>query len=242
MNELALFAGAGGGILAAELRGDRVICAVERDAYCTQVLAQRQNDGILRPFPIWTGIESFDGRPWRGIVDVISGGFPCQDLSCAGKGAGLDGERSGLWREMARIIRQIRPRYAYIENSAMLVNRGLDRLLCDLAAMGFDAAWGVVGADACGFLHKRERIWIVAANTERLQERQKPCGWTHGRMGGQFKPLAQDGNWQDKLAGFRGMGNGLARAVDRTDAIRNGQVPTVAATAFTYLQEQLEVA
>lgn len=77
MNELALFAGAGGGILGGHLLGWRTVCAVERDAYAAQVLAQRQSDGILRPFPIWSDVCSFDGKPWRGIVDVISGGFPC---------------------------------------------------------------------------------------------------------------------------------------------------------------------
>ena len=85
MNELALFAGAGGGVLASYLLGWRTVCAVERDAYAAQVLAQRQNDGILEAFPIWSDITTFDGKPWQGIVDVISGGFPCQDISSAGK-------------------------------------------------------------------------------------------------------------------------------------------------------------
>jgi DNA (cytosine-5)-methyltransferase 1 len=99
VNELALFAGAGGGILANDLCGDRTVCAVERDAYAATILAQRQNDGSLPLFPIWSDINTFDGRPWRGIVDVISGGFPCQDISAAGSGEGIDGERSGLWKE-----------------------------------------------------------------------------------------------------------------------------------------------
>src|SRR5574340_287710 len=103
LRELALFAGAGGGILGGKLLGWRTVCAVERDAYAAQVLAQRQNDGILAPFPIWSDVCSFDGKPWRGIVDVVSGGFPCQDISVAGKGAGITGERSGLWSEMVRI-------------------------------------------------------------------------------------------------------------------------------------------
>ncbi|MBV8666767.1 MAG: DNA cytosine methyltransferase [Burkholderiaceae bacterium] len=108
MNELALFAGAGGGILGGKLLGWRTVCAVERDAYAAQVLAQRQNDGILQPFPIWSDIETFDGRPWNGFVDVVSGGFPCQDISVAGKGAGLsNGTRSRLWAEQARIIREV---------------------------------------------------------------------------------------------------------------------------------------
>nr|WP_235769080.1 DNA cytosine methyltransferase [Escherichia coli] len=118
---MALFAGAGGGILGGYLLGWRTVCAVERDAYAAQVLAQRQNDGILRPFPIWSDVRSFDGKPWRGIVDVVSGGFPCQDISAAGKGAGIDGEKSGLWRHMARIISEVRPRFVLVENSPLLV-------------------------------------------------------------------------------------------------------------------------
>ena len=109
MNELALFAGAGGGILGGHLLGWRTVCAVERDAYAAQVLAQRQNDGTLRPLPIWSDVCSFEGKQWRGVIDVVSGGFPCQDISGAGKGAGIEEERSGLWKQMARIIGEVRP-------------------------------------------------------------------------------------------------------------------------------------
>ena len=162
LRELALFAGAGGGILGGKLLGWRTVCAVEWEPYPTSVLCARQNDGLLPPFPIWDDVQTFDGRPWRGIVDVVSGGFPCQDISAAGKGAGINGERSGMWREMARIICEVRPQYAFIENSSMLTVRGLDRVLCDLARMGFDAAWGVLGAADVGANHQRDRIWIVA--------------------------------------------------------------------------------
>ena len=162
LRELALFAGAGGGILAGKLMGWRTVCAVERDAYASQVLAQRQNDGFLEPFPIWSDITTFDGNPWRGIVDVVSGGFPCQDISAAGKGAGIEGARSGMWKEMARIIGEVRPKYAFVENSPMLSTRGLGTVLADLAALGFDAEWGVLSAADVGAPHLRERIWIVA--------------------------------------------------------------------------------
>ena len=161
MNELALFAGAGGGMLGGHLLGWRTVCAVEWNTYAASVLLARQNDGMLPPFPIWDDVQTFDGRPWRGIVDVVSGGFPCQDISVAGKGAGITGERSGMWHHMARIIGEVRPKYAFIENSPMLTVRGLDRVLCDLAAMGFDAEWGVVSAADTGAPHLRERIWIV---------------------------------------------------------------------------------
>ncbi|WP_353161863.1 DNA cytosine methyltransferase [Acinetobacter guillouiae] len=162
LNELALFAGAGGGVLGSHLLGWNTVCAVERDAYAAQVLAQRQNDGILKPFPIWSDITSFDGKPWKGVVDVVSGGFPCQDISAAGKGAGIDGERSGLWAEMARIIGEVRPKFVLVENSPMLVGRGLTRVISDLAKMGYDAQWARLSASNFGAPHQRDRLWIVA--------------------------------------------------------------------------------
>src|SRR3954462_15521300 len=103
MRELALFAGAGGGILGGKLLGWRTVCAVELDPYCRRVLLARQRDGWLPRFPVWDDVRTFDGRRWGGAVDVVSGGFPCTDISAAGRGAGIDGEASGLWREMARI-------------------------------------------------------------------------------------------------------------------------------------------
>lgn len=162
MHELALFAGAGGGILGGKLLGWTTVCAVEWNEYARSVLIARQNDGSLAPFPIWDDVRTFDGRPWRGLVDVVSGGFPCQDISSAGKGAGIDGSRSGLWGEMARIIREVGPSYVLVENSPMLTSRGLGRVVGDLAEMGYDAQWGVLGADDAGAPHRRDRIWIVA--------------------------------------------------------------------------------
>lgn len=162
MNELALFAGAGGGILGGHLLGWRTRCAVEVDPYARAVLLARQRDGCLPRFPIWDDVRTFDGNPWRGSIDIVTGGFPCQDISAAGKGAGITGERSGLWREMARIIGEVRPRYAWVENSPMLVVRGLAVVLGDLAEMGYDARWGIVGADDAGAPHQRERIWVSA--------------------------------------------------------------------------------
>lgn len=162
MNELHLFAGAGGGILGSSLLGFRTVCAVELEPYPASVLLARQNDGLLPPFPVWDDVRTFDGRPWRGLVDVVSGGFPCQDISAAGKGAGIDGARSGLWREMHRIINEVRPEFAFLENSPLLVGRGLARVLGDLAEIGYDAEWLVLGADDVGAPHVRKRIWILA--------------------------------------------------------------------------------
>lgn len=180
MNELHLFAGAGGGILGGILLGHTTVCAVELEPYCRKVLLQRQRDGILPKFPIWDDVTTFDGKPWRGKVDVVCGGFPCQDISCAGKGTGITGERSGLWGEMARIIGEIRPKYAFVENSPMLTLRGLDRVLGDLSEMGYDAQWGVVGAYHVGAAHRRERIWILARRDKFLSYSQH--NWTGWRQ------------------------------------------------------------
>lgn len=184
MRELHLFAGAGGGILAGQLLGHRCVCAVEREPYAQAVLVARQNDGTFPPFPIWDDVQNFDGRPWRGIVDVVCGGFPCQDISVAGNGAGIDGERSGMWHHMARIIGEVRPRYVIVENSPALTSRGLGRVLADLAALGFDAQWGVLGASDVGAPHKRERIWIVAnaSSLRKLQPQGSECN-QRGRTG-----------------------------------------------------------
>jgi DNA (cytosine-5)-methyltransferase 1 len=162
MNELALFAGAGGGILGGHLLGWRTVCAVEWEPYAASVLAQRQNDGLLPPFPIWDDVRTFDGRPWGGRVDVVSGGFPCQDISVAGKGAGITGERSGLWSQMARIVGEVRPRYVFVENSPALLTRGLGIVLGDLAALGYDCRWTVLGASDVGAPHQRDRFWLVS--------------------------------------------------------------------------------
>ncbi len=162
LRECALFAGAGGGILGGMLCGWQTVVACEIEEYPRALLLQRQLDGILPRFPVWDDIRTFDGRPWRGHVDIVTGGFPCQDISAAGKGAGLAGERSGLWKEMARVVSEIQPQYVFVENSPMLTGRGLDVVLGDLATMGYDAKWAVLGAFDAGAPHRRQRIWIAA--------------------------------------------------------------------------------
>ena len=241
LRELALFAGAGGGILGGHLLGWRTVAAVEIEDYPRRVLLQRQADGILPRFPIWDDVQTFDGKPWRGKVDVISGGFPCQDISCAGKGAGIDGERSGMWGHMARIIGEVLPRYVFVENSPMLVGRGLARVLGDLASMGYDARWGVLGAHHAGAPHKRDRIWIVADSYKGgrnrcqecniIKEAIKPTSWRYDDDG---LDLAK--HW----SGFHSSeisraADGMAHRVDRLKAIGNGQVPAVAALAWRIL-------
>jgi len=182
MYELALFAGAGGGILGGMLCGRTIVGAVEIEEYPREVLKQGQRDGVLDKFPIWDDVTTFreDNLNCREYIEglkeirhelTISGGFPCQDISAAGKGAGInETTRSGLWFEFARIINEIRPARVLVENSPMLTVRGLGVVLGSLAEMGYNAKWGVLGAVDVGAPHKRERIWIVAdSNIKRAQ-------------------------------------------------------------------------
>jgi DNA (cytosine-5)-methyltransferase 1 len=154
------------------------VCAVEWTPYCQQVLAQRQEDGLLPWFPIFGDVQQFDGKPWRGIVDVVSGGFPCTDISVAGKGAGITGKQSGMWTHMARIVGEVRPRYVFVENSPALVTRGLGVVLGDLAALGYDCRWTVLGAADVGAPHQRDRFWLVA-HTVRYGQQQQEAGPEH---------------------------------------------------------------
>ena len=161
----------GGGILSDLLSGREVVGAVEIEEYPRLALLQRQADGILPSFPIWDDVRSFgvdndETKEYvaflRSIRDelVIAGGFPCQDISIAGKGKGIEGERSGLWSEMLRIIGEVRPRHIFVENSPMLVVRGLDRVLGDLSEIGYDALWTTLPASAVGAPHGRDRFWL----------------------------------------------------------------------------------
>lgn len=227
LHELALFAGAGGGILGGHLLGWKTVCAVEIDEYARRILMARQDDGCLPAFPVWDDVRTFDGRPWHGLVDVITGGFPCQDISVSGLGEGLDGERSGLWCEMRRIVGEVGPRYVFVENSPALTYRGLCRVLADLAAMGYDARWGVLGAIDAGAPHKRERIWVMAYthHTGCLQQR-----WP-------LPTPAQDGasqrrDWWSAEPGMGRVADGMAYRLDRLHRLGNGQVPEVVRLAW----------
>ena len=231
LRELHLFAGAGGGILGGILCGHTTVCAVEIEPYCRKVLLQRQRDGILPRFPIWDDVRTFDGKPWRGLVDIVCGGFPCQDISSAGKGAGITGARSGLWAEMARIIGEEGPRFVFVENSPVLTSRGLGVVLGDLAEMGYDASWGVLGAADAGAPHKRNRIWILAhTNVSGCEEQRSAI--TKEK---EHDAAKRAGWWAIEPAICR-VAHGLASRVDRLKALGNGQVPAVARLAWETLK------
>ncbi|MGN6759453.1 MAG: DNA cytosine methyltransferase [Thermomicrobiales bacterium] len=152
----SLFAGIGGLDLGLERAGMRCLWQVEIDEYCRRVLAKHWPD-----VPKFGDIQELRGDELQR-VDLICGGFPCQDISNAGKRAGIGGERSGLWSEYIRLVRVLRPRFVLVENVAALLGRGMDTVLGDLAASGYDAEWDCVSARAVGAPHIRERIFVLA--------------------------------------------------------------------------------
>jgi DNA (cytosine-5)-methyltransferase 1 len=232
MKTLHLFAGAGGGLLADLILGHEPIGAVEIEPFCCEVLRERKDDGWWPELRVHeTDIRTFDASEYAGRVDCVSGGFPCQDISAAGRGKGLAGERSGLWSEFARVIREVRPRFAFIENSPMLVTRGLDRVLSDLAEMGFDAQWAVISAADVEAPHLRERIWILAdAVQSRSQGSRGKCELEHRE-----KRQAPGSDWWKPKPDVCRVADGVAHRVDRLKALGNGQVPLQAALAWRIL-------
>ncbi len=168
----SLFSGIGGFELGLERTGGfKTAWQCEINPFCLKVLEKH-----------WPNVKRFTDIKKMGVeeeiphVDVICGGFPCQDISCAGKGAGIHAERSGLWWEMLRIVRLVRPRYVLVENVAALLNKGLDEVLGSLAESGYDAEWTCLRASEFGLMHNRERLYLVAydarrnENTRRLLE------------------------------------------------------------------------
>jgi DNA (cytosine-5)-methyltransferase 1 len=166
MRELSLFSGAGGGLLGSLLLGWEPIGYVEFNDYCQRVIAQRIADGILPSAPIFGDIRTFVdsgcAELYRGVAEVVSGGFPCQPFSVAGKRAGADDERN-MWPAAIATIRAVRPRFAFLENVPGLVNSGyFGTILGDLAESGYNARWRILSAAELGAPHKRDRLWIVA--------------------------------------------------------------------------------
>jgi len=176
--------------------------------------------------------------------------FRAKTSQSRGGGGGIDGDRSGMWREMARIIHEVQPGFVFVENSPMLTSRGLGRVLGDLASMGFDARWGVLGAADIGANHQRDRIWICGtniSNTRRelwpegdsapLDSEKKigPSSTIHNQPGSEGFGTKQW--WQIEPSVAR-MGDGVAYALDRSKAIGNGQVPLCAATAWKILNDK----
>lgn len=169
MNLLDLFSGIGGFSLGLHQAGFRTVAFCEQDSYCQAVLSER-----FPGVPIYDDIRTLTAERLRadGIrVEALAGGFPCQDLSFAGKRAGIEGARSGLWGEYARLIRELRPRLVFVENVPGLLSAGMGRVLGDLAALGYDAEWDCIPASAVGAPHRRDRVWILAQSQNAIGDR-----------------------------------------------------------------------
>ena len=163
LNVLEFCAGVGGLSLGVKLAipSARTICTLEIEAACCEVLARRGEEGFLDEAPNWSNARTFDGRPWRGIVDLIAGGYPCQPFSIAGKQLGADDPRH-LWPHIARVIREIQPTYCFFENVSNHLNLGFDAVARELQEMGYEVEAGLFSAEEVGAPHKRERLFILA--------------------------------------------------------------------------------
>ena len=223
MNELALFAGAGGGLLASKILGWRTVAAVEYSDWNAGVLAQRQNDGLLEPFPIWDDVRTFDGSQWRGVVDVVSGGFPCQAFSKAARGRNV--AEKDLWPEMRRIVCDVEPRFVFGENVSA---KAIDRACDDLEALGYETKAISLSAKDLGADHVRERHWFLAYADDKsellraLNAKMANCQVVH------------QGIWETFPVDSR-MDDGMAYRVERYTATGNGQVPAVVVLAWKTL-------
>jgi len=245
MRELSLFTGAGGGVLGSKLLGWETIGYVEYETYCQKILKQRIADGILDAAPIFGDIRNFISEgyadAYKGMVDVVAAGFPCQPFSVAGKGAGEDDPRN-MWPQTIEVIRRVRPRFAFLENvPGLLAHKYIRRIFGDLAESGYDCRWRIVSAAEVGAPHRRDRLWVVANDRSQRGEglqskaiyREQRVPWGKDVRG--IEDLRNRPDIPDPLV--RRMGDGVAFGLDRLKAIGNGQVSIVAATAWRLLND-----
>lgn len=219
MNELALFAGAGGGLLASRILGWRTICAVEIDIYRRAVIAARQEDRCLSAFPLWDDIRTFDGLSLRGRIDVVSGGFPCQAYSSAARGANVADD---LWPEMRRVVAETAPRFVFAENVS---REAIDCAADDLEAMGYETRCIALSAADMGGDHIRQRYWLRAHSDHE--------GELHGGIDAEVGRVQKlcGSVWQTEPGDPR-VSDGMAGRMDRLAATGDGQVVCVAVSAW----------
>ena len=231
MKVLDLFSGIGGFSLGLERAGMETVAFCEFDKHAQKVLNKHWPD-----VPIYEDVRTLDGKQFRRSVDVVCGGFPCQDLSTAGKKAGFDGERSSLYREMLRIISECLPRYAIFENVTGLLagesGRWFGQFLYDLAEIGYDAEWHCIPASELGANHHRDRVWIIAyPNSKRLQKNAGLDKIRKQRNSIFCNKLRQDMQVWNKSApartSFCGVPDGLPNRPHRLKQLGNSVVPQI---------------
>lgn len=253
MYEFHLFAGIGGGVLGGMLNGNIPVGAVEIEEYARKVLVQRQLDGCLPIFPIWDDVRTFRAKNKQcgWFIDYlrsirkelrICGGFPCQDISILRHDKkGIDGERSGLWSEFRRILDEIRPKECFMENAPIITVRGLERILADLAELGYDAKWGVISGPEAGIRNiRRKRWWLLGYNTQlySLDETKKGISIGQQVRGLDTLPAIQDvaSAWLISNSYACREIDGNPDWVERFKSIGNAQIPQVAALAEEILR------
>lgn len=247
MKTAHLFSGAGGGLLADIILGHEPVLAVEHDKNCCTVLRNHADDGWFPGLHVHEGdVRLFDPSEWAGRVDAIHAGFPCQDISAAGKGQGITGARSGLVSEVFRAIDAIRPRFVFLENSPRIRTRGRDVVIGALVARGYAWRDGIIGAADVGAWHQRDRWFCLAANADGLRELQQEGsesdigGWVdnfvearitpdHERIGHELSKTAegllhhQNGEREARREGRDSQPNSIiAGAANAPDAMRQG--------------------
>ncbi|MBN1459984.1 MAG: DNA cytosine methyltransferase [Armatimonadetes bacterium] len=202
MNGLALCAGIGGFELGLRLvlPEYRTVCYVEREGFAASRLAERAMEGYLDQAPIWDDLRTFDGLPFRDRVHIITAGFPCQPFSQAGPRTGISDPR-WLWPRIFEIARDVRPSYVFLENSPQIRKQGLPLILGDLSGAGFDAEWDVFSAEEEGYPHRRSRLYLLAANPDRIRQQQprRADGEGGRRSSDQSQTNAADTNGQRGL-------------------------------------------
>lgn len=229
MNHGSLFSGIDGFGIGAKVAGIKTIWSCEIESYQRQVLKKY--------FPNTFQYEDIRDIQKTKYVDIISGGFPCQDISIAGKGIGIEGERSGLWTEMYRIIRYIRPKYVIIENSPMLLVRGFEKVLCNLSEIRYDVQWQCISNSDFGFPHKRERLYAFAYDTSKVRRTTIPffaeisCK-TKESFDREFGGISCDSFWSEYYSEFLRMDNGISDNVHRIESVGNAVNPFVARYLF----------
>ena len=224
MNEqrthIDLFSGIGGFALASNASGFSTSVFCESDPYAIRVLKRH-----WPTVPIIKDIREFDGTKWKG-ADLLTGGFPCQPFSQAGEQRGEEDDRS-LWKEMFRVIDEARPRWIVGENVVGIIKMALDEVLSDLESIGYSTGAVVIPAASLNAHHTRDRVFIIAADTERCERRNEPHGGASGRVGWEPQPFSWDIPWEDALRNFRGMDDGSAYTSHRVDTIRNAVIPAI---------------
>ena len=213
------------------LLGHRCVGAVELDPHCRKVLEARQRDGILPPFPILDDVRAFDGRPWRGKVDVVCGGFPCQPWSAAGKRLGAADPRH-LWPEMARIVDEVRPRYVFAENVSLAAFAEPWR---DLRGMGYRVPPALrLGPSDLGGSQSRDRWWLLASMPDNHAERVEPVDAEACRPLEDALSGWEAATWWGD-GGISACADGIPHRMGGSRSLGNAQVPAVAASAFSEL-------